>query len=104
MLNELQVGEFLAALGDRTPTPASGSATALTGALAAALAELAGRVAGGEEAGTRANALVTRLGQLAGEGAAGFPAVLAGEKHEEPGPVIQGAHHNAPPAGTGAEV
>jgi formiminotetrahydrofolate cyclodeaminase len=49
MLNELRVGEFLAALGERTPTPASGAATALTGALAAALTELAGRFAADEE-------------------------------------------------------
>ena len=45
MLNEQRVGDFLAALGERTPTPASGTATALTGALAAALTELAGRFA-----------------------------------------------------------
>ena len=36
-LSELQVGEFLAALGEKTPAPASGAATALTAALAAAL-------------------------------------------------------------------
>ena len=59
MLNELRVGEFLAALGERTPTPASGAATALTAALAAALAELAARFAGDEEAVMRAKALVT---------------------------------------------
>ena len=50
MLSELRVGEFLAALGERTPTPASGAATALTGALAAALTELAARFAGDDEA------------------------------------------------------
>ena len=51
MLNELRVGEFLAALGERTPAPASGAATALTGALAAALTELAARFAGDERRG-----------------------------------------------------
>ena len=58
MLNELQVGEFLAALGERTPSPASGAATALTGALAAGLAELAARFAGDEEAIMKAKAAV----------------------------------------------
>ena len=82
MLNELQVGEFLAALGERTPTPASGAATALTGALAAALTELAGRFAGDEEAVTRANALVTCLMQLADEDGAAYTAFMA-EKNDE---------------------
>ena len=44
-LSELRVGEFLAALGERTPAPASGAATALTAAIAAALVELAARFA-----------------------------------------------------------
>ena len=61
MLNEQRVGEFLAALGERTPTPASGAATALTGALAAALAELSARFVDDQEAVTRAKAAVTRL-------------------------------------------
>jgi formiminotetrahydrofolate cyclodeaminase len=77
MLNELRVGELLAALGERTPTPASGAATALTGALAAALAELAGRFAGDEEAVTRAKALVTRLVELADEDAEAYTAFMA---------------------------
>ena len=51
MLSELRVGELLAALGERTPAPASGAATALTAALAAALAELAARFAGDEDVG-----------------------------------------------------
>jgi formiminotetrahydrofolate cyclodeaminase len=77
MLNELRVGEFLAALGERTPTPASGAATALTGALAAGLAELAARFAGDEEAVVRANALVTRLVELADEDASAYSAFMA---------------------------
>ena len=77
MLNELQVGEFLAALGERTPSPASGAATALTAALAAALAELAGRFAEDEEAVTKAKAAVTRLVQLADEDSAAYEAFMA---------------------------
>lgn len=82
MLNELQVGEFLAALGERTPTPASGAATALAGALAAALTELAGRFAGDEDAVMRAKALVMRLVQLADEDGAAYSAFMA-EKNDE---------------------
>jgi methenyltetrahydrofolate cyclohydrolase len=82
MLNEQRVGEFLAALGERTPTPASGAATALTGALAAGLAELAARFAGDEEAVVRAKALVTRLVELADEDAAAYTAFMA-ERSDE---------------------
>jgi formiminotetrahydrofolate cyclodeaminase len=77
MLNELQVGEFLAALGERTPTPASGAATALTGALAAALTELAARFADDEDAVMRAKAHVIQLLQLADEDAAAYTAFMA---------------------------
>ena len=66
MLNELPVGEFLAALGERTPAPASGSATALTAALAAALAELAARFAGEDEAAARSQSIARRLVELDG--------------------------------------
>ena len=82
MLNELRVGEFLAALGERTPTPASGAATALTGALAAALVELAGRFAGDDESVVRAKALWSRLAELADEDAAAYEAFMA-ERSEE---------------------
>src|SRR5579885_1773336 len=81
-LSERPVGEFLAALGERTPTPASGAATALTGALAAALVELAGRFAGDEESVVRAKALWSRLAELADEDAAAYPAFMA-ERSDE---------------------
>jgi formiminotetrahydrofolate cyclodeaminase len=77
MLNELQVGEFLAALGERTPTPASGAATALTGALAAALTELAARFAGDEDVVMRAKAHVMQLLELADEDAVAYTAFMA---------------------------
>jgi formiminotetrahydrofolate cyclodeaminase len=82
MLNELRVGEFLAALGERTPTPASGGATALTGALAAALTELAARFAEDEAAVLRAQALVARLVELADEDAAAYTAFMADRNDE----------------------
>ncbi len=76
MLNELQVGEFLAALGERTPSPASGAATALTGALAAGLAELAARFVGDQEAIMKAKASVMRLLELADEDSAAYEAFM----------------------------
>ena len=82
MLSEQHVGDFLAALGARTPAPASGAATALTGALAAALAELAARFAGDEEAVLKANAAVTRLVQLADEDSAAYEAFMADRNDE----------------------
>ena len=77
MLSELRVGELLAALGERTPTPASGAATALTGALAAGLAELAARFAGDEASVVRAKTLVARLVELADEDAEAYTAFMA---------------------------
>jgi formiminotetrahydrofolate cyclodeaminase len=82
MLNELRVGDFLAALGERTPTPASGAATALTGALAAALTELAARFAGDEDAVARAHMLQARLVELADEDAVAYTAFMADRNDE----------------------
>jgi formiminotetrahydrofolate cyclodeaminase len=76
-VGELQVSEFLAALGARTPAPASGAAAALTGAFAAALVELAARFAEDDAAVARAKALSRRLTQLADEDAATYEAFLA---------------------------
>jgi formiminotetrahydrofolate cyclodeaminase len=82
MLNELRVGEFLAALGERTPTPASGAATALTAALAAALTELAARFADDEATVVQAKAAVMRLVELADEDAVAYTAFMA-ERSDE---------------------
>ena len=89
MLNELRVGEFLTALSERTPTPASGAATALTAALAAALTELAGRFAGDEEAVIGAKALVTQLVELADEDAEAYTAFMAERSDETRARIIQ---------------
>jgi formiminotetrahydrofolate cyclodeaminase len=75
-VSELKVGELLAALGERTPAPASGAAAAVTGAFAASLVELAARFAGDESTVARAKALSTRLTQLADEDAAAYTAFL----------------------------
>jgi methenyltetrahydrofolate cyclohydrolase len=89
MLNELQVGEFLAALGERTPTPASGAATALTAALAAALTELAARFAEDENAVVQAKAAVMRLVELADEDAVAYTAFMADRNGETRARIIQ---------------
>jgi formiminotetrahydrofolate cyclodeaminase len=76
MLSELRVDELLAAIGERTPAPASGAATALTGALAAALAELASRYAGNDELAARAQQLAAELVALGDEDAAAYTAYM----------------------------
>jgi formiminotetrahydrofolate cyclodeaminase len=81
-VSELQVGEFLAALGERTPAPASGAAAALTGAFAASLVELAARFADDEAAVTRAKTLSTRMTQLADEDAAAYTAFMETRSEE----------------------
>jgi formiminotetrahydrofolate cyclodeaminase len=88
-LSERSVGEFLAALGERTPTPASGAATALTGALAAALVELAGRFAGDEESVIRAKALWSRLAELADEDGEAYAAFMAERSDETRARIIE---------------
>ena len=75
--SERTVGEFLAALGERTPAPASGAATAITAAFAAALVELGGRFAEDQDAVVRAKALWSRLAELADEDAVAYVAFMA---------------------------
>lgn len=89
MLNELRVGEFLAALGERTPTPASGAATALTAALGAGLTELAARFADDEDAVMRAKAAMMRLLELADEDAAAYTAFMAARTEETRARIIE---------------
>jgi formiminotetrahydrofolate cyclodeaminase len=89
MLSELRVGELLAALGERTPTPASGAATALTGALAAALTELAARFAEDEDAVARALVLRSRLVELADEDAVAYTAFMADRSNETCARIIE---------------
>jgi formiminotetrahydrofolate cyclodeaminase len=88
MLNELRVAELLAALGEKTPTPASGAATALTAAMAAALTELAARFAGDEAAVIQAKAAVTRLMEVADEDAAAYTAFMADRSDENRARII----------------
>jgi formiminotetrahydrofolate cyclodeaminase len=76
------IGDFLDALGARTPAPASGAAAAVTGALGAALAELAARLARDEVAVEEARSLRARLVALADEDSEAYTAFLR-ERSEE---------------------
>jgi formiminotetrahydrofolate cyclodeaminase len=89
VLNELRVGDLLAALGERTPAPASGAATALTGALASALPELAARFAEDEDAVVRAKAATMRLVELADEDSAAYTAFMADRNAETRARIVE---------------
>jgi formiminotetrahydrofolate cyclodeaminase len=77
VLRELNVAELLTAIGERTPAPASGAATALSAALAAALAELSARYAGNEDDAERAHALAAELVELGDADAAAYSDFMA---------------------------
>ena len=81
-LSEFRVRELLAALGERTPAPASGAATALTAAIAAALVELAARFADDEASVERARTLSSRLAELADDDSAAYIAFMADRTEE----------------------
>jgi formiminotetrahydrofolate cyclodeaminase len=66
------LGAFVAAVGARSPAPASGSALAVAAALAAALAELTARLAEDDAAAAEATRLRQRLVALADEDAAAY--------------------------------
>jgi len=89
MLNQLRVDELLAAIGAKTPAPASGAATALTAALAAALAELAARYAGDEDVARRAHALAAELVELGDADAAAYTAFMADRNDETRAEIVR---------------
>ena len=89
MLRELNVAELLTAIGERTPAPASGAATALTAALAAALAELSARYAGNEEDAERAHTLAAELVELGDADAAAYGAFMANRNEETRAEIVR---------------
>jgi formiminotetrahydrofolate cyclodeaminase len=89
MLSQLRVDELLAAIGARTPAPASGAATALTAALAAALAELSARYAGDEADAERARTLAAELVELGDEDAAAYAAFMADRNEETRAEIVR---------------
>jgi formiminotetrahydrofolate cyclodeaminase len=89
VLRELNVAELLVAIGERTPAPASGAATALTAALAAALAELSARYAGNEEDAERAHTLAAELVELGDADAAAYTAFMADRTEETSAAIVR---------------
>ena len=69
---DLTLAAFAAAVGERTPAPASGSAAAVAAALGAALAELTARFSDDETATAEAVRLRDRLLQLADDDAEAY--------------------------------
>ncbi len=88
-LDELRVDELLAAIGERTPAPASGAATALTAALAAALAELSMRYAEDEAGAGRAHTLAAELVRLGDADAAAYSAFMADRSEENRAEIVR---------------
>ena len=89
MLSQLRVAELLAAIGARTPAPASGAATALTAALAAALAELSARYAADDAAAERAHTLATELVELGDADAEAYTAFMADRNEETRAEIVR---------------
>ena len=78
----LSIADLLDRLGEATPAPASGSAAALAGAMAAGLAELSAGVSGEEETARLAGGLRARLTRLADEDAEAYTAFMATRSDE----------------------
>jgi formiminotetrahydrofolate cyclodeaminase len=89
VLGELNVDELLVAIGERTPAPASGAATAVTAALAAALAELSARYAGNGDDAARAHSLAAELVRLGDADAAAYSAYLANRNEETRAEIVR---------------
>ena len=103
-LSGQSVAELLTALGEKTPAPASGAATALTGALAAALAELAARFAADDDAVVRAKAAGARLLELADEDSKAYTAFMADRTSENRARIVAVPEEIAARAGEVAEL
>jgi glutamate formiminotransferase/formiminotetrahydrofolate cyclodeaminase len=80
---EHTIGDYLHALGARTPAPASGSGAAIAGAIGASLAELAARFSEEREAADRLVELRTRLVALADEDAEAYTAFMRTKSDED---------------------
>jgi methenyltetrahydrofolate cyclohydrolase len=78
----LTVADFVAAVGERTPAPASGSATAVAAALASALVELTARFSDEDDAVEEAVRLRGRLLELADEDADAYAEFMRSRSDE----------------------
>jgi formiminotetrahydrofolate cyclodeaminase len=71
------IGSFLDAVAERSPAPGGGASCAVTLGIAAALAAMAARFAGDDDASVRADAVRARALELAEEDAAAYVPVLS---------------------------
>jgi len=88
-LRALRVDELLAAIGEKTPAPASGAAAALTGALAAALTELAAQFAGNDADVALARELAVELVRLGDEDAVVYEAFMADRNEQTRAEIVR---------------
>jgi formiminotetrahydrofolate cyclodeaminase len=75
-LTEQSLEEFLDSVGEDTPAPGGGTSAAITVALAAALVEMSGRLAGDEEAAEAAGAMRAEALRLAEQELTSYAPVL----------------------------
>jgi formiminotetrahydrofolate cyclodeaminase len=75
-LTEQSLEEFLDSVGEDTPAPGGGTSSAITVALAAALVEMAGRLASDEEAAEAARGMRAEALQLAEQELTSYAPVL----------------------------
>jgi formiminotetrahydrofolate cyclodeaminase len=104
-LSKQPLDEFLAAVADATPAPGGGSSAAVTAALAAALVEMAARLASAHDAAERAGALRALALRLAEEELSSYAPVLeARDEHERSLALAAASEPPAQIAETAAEV
>jgi formiminotetrahydrofolate cyclodeaminase len=82
-LSKQPLEEFLASVADATPAPGGGSSAAVTAALAAALVEMAARLASSDGAADQARALRARALRLAHEELSSYAPVLEARDERE---------------------
>ena len=97
--------EFLAAVADATPAPGGGSSAAVGTALAAALVEMAARIASAEEAAERAADLRARAMRLADRELTSYAPVLeAGAPDEREAALAAASEAPSQVAETAADI
>jgi methenyltetrahydrofolate cyclohydrolase len=95
-LTEQSLEEFLDSVGEDTPAPGGGTSSAITAALAAALVEMAARLASDEEAAEAARGMRAEALRLAEQELTSYAPVLEAETPADRTTALDGA--SEPPA------
>jgi methenyltetrahydrofolate cyclohydrolase len=95
-LTEQSLEEFLESVGEDTPAPGGGTSSAITAALAAALVEMAARLASDEEAAEAARGMRAEALRLAEQELTSYAPVLEAETPADRTTALDGA--SEPPA------